>query len=295
MTSDLRGALGFAAAMSLSGTIGIFVTEAGTSPFTTVFWRCLFAAGLLLIYAAARGLLKPPFPPLRLLLLAGVAGALLVGNWIALFAAFRHIPVGLATLLYNVSPFFALGFAAAFLGERPGWSPLGWVVIAFGGFALASRIDLLEGGSLTGVLLVLLAAALYAGTTLIGRRLKAVPPPLTSLIQVALGALVLGPFSGGTAAVPADSWGWLLGLAALPTALAYILMYDAFPRLRLPVIAVVSFTYPLVTILLDGLVYHHHLGPAQWAGFGLIAFASLAVTLKWPLLPRRPATTLQEN
>jgi drug/metabolite transporter (DMT)-like permease len=285
MTSERRGILSFTVAMSLSGTIGIFVTEAGTDPFTTVFWRCLFAAGILLIYAAAKGLLKPPYPRWQLIAGALMGGVFLVANWLALFAAFRHIPVGLATLLYNVSPFFALLFATIFLGERPGWQPVGWVGIAFGGFLLASRIETLDGASLTGVLLTLLAASLYAGATLIGRRLKALPSPLTSLIQVSLGAVALAPLAGSIEAVPSHAWGWLAALALLPTAAAYILMYDAFPRLKLPQIAVIGFTYPLVTILLDALVYGHILGIEQWAGFALIAFASLAVTLKWPLLP----------
>ncbi|MFD2261935.1 DMT family transporter [Lacibacterium aquatile] len=286
MTSERRGIFTFITAMSLSGTIGVFVTEAGTDPFTTVFWRCVFAAGLLFLYALATGLLKRPYPAPKLILLALLGGCFLVANWLALFAAFRHIPVGLATLLYNVSPFFALIFATLFLGERPGWQPVGWVAIAFGGFLLASEIGSLEGASLLGVLLTLLAASLYAGATLIGRRLKALPAPLTSLIQVSLGAVALAPFAGGISAVPGHAWGWLMALAALPTAAAYILMYDAFPRLKLPQIAVIGFTYPLVTILLDALVYGHVLGVQQWVGFALIAFASLAVTLKWRLLPR---------
>ena len=45
----------------------------------------------------------------------------------------------------------------------------------------------------------------------------------------------------------------------------------------------VAFVYPLVTLLLDYLIYGHRLAPVQLAGLALIVAGTLGVNLKWRL------------
>ncbi|MFD2261938.1 DMT family transporter [Lacibacterium aquatile] len=283
---EMRAGLAFGLAMCVSGTLGVMVVEAGTDPVTTVFWRCALALPVILLYAAWRGLLKPPFPPLKLWLLAGLSGALFVGDWIALFAAYCLIPVGLATITLNLYPFITLGLAAVVLRERPGWNALGWIVIAFGGFLLATGLLGLGGTwDPLGIILSLVAAVFYAAATLVGRFLKAMPALLTTLVQMSVGVLSLGLFIAPVGGMPETSWFWLAAMALGPTAGSYVLMNLAFGRARMAVIAVLSFVYPVVTAVLDALVYGRVLTPLQILGFLLIAGASLAVTFRWPLNP----------
>ena len=57
--SERVGLAQMAAAMTLSGTLGVFVLESGQSAWSVVFFRCLFGALSLLAYCWARGLLRP--------------------------------------------------------------------------------------------------------------------------------------------------------------------------------------------------------------------------------------------
>jgi drug/metabolite transporter (DMT)-like permease len=63
----------------------------------------------------------------------------------------------------------------------------------------------------------------------------------------------------------------------------YIFLYSALQKLPTPVIAVLSFTYPAVAILVDYLAYGRDLSPHQWSGIGLILLGSAGVNLKWRL------------
>jgi drug/metabolite transporter (DMT)-like permease len=63
----------------------------------------------------------------------------------------------------------------------------------------------------------------------------------------------------------------------------YVLFYSAYPRLPVVTIAVVAFVYPVVTLLLDYVVYGHRLAGVQVAGLGLIVAGTLGVNLKWRL------------
>jgi len=49
------------------------------------------------------------------------------------------------------------------------------------------------------------------------------------------------------------------------------------------VIAVLSFTYPAVAILVDHLAYGRDLALTQWGGILLILLGSAGVNLKWRL------------
>jgi drug/metabolite transporter (DMT)-like permease len=69
----------------------------------------------------------------------------------------------------------------------------------------------------------------------------------------------------------------------------YILLYSALQKLPTPVIAVLSFTYPAVAILVDYLAYGRDLSLHQWSGIGLILMGSAGVNLKWRLGLSRPA------
>lgn len=84
-------------------------------------------------------------------------------------------------------------------------------------------------------------------------------------------------------------WGYLIGLGFFHTAVQYILLYGAFQKLPMALIAILSFIYPVVTVVLDYAIYEQRLQPAQWLGITAIVVATLAVKLNWRLR-RRPKT-----
>ncbi len=293
-STERAGLLQMAAAMTLSGTLGVFVLESGQSAWNVVFFRCVFGALSLFLYCWARGLLKPGLFTARTLALALAAGAALVFNWVLLFSAYRLASISLATAVYNVQPFFLIGLGVLFLGERPSRGKVAWSIVAFAGLLLVLRLgdaDAAGGaGYLSGLMLGLGAAALYGITAIIVKRLKGIPPQVLALVQVTLGAAMLLPMADFNAlpAQPAQ-WGCLVALGLIHTCLMYILMYSAIQKLPTTSTAALSFIYPAVAILLDFVVYGHRMDASQVAGVGLIFLAAAAVSLNWTWrLPGNP-------
>jgi drug/metabolite transporter (DMT)-like permease len=82
---------------------------------------------------------------------------------------------------------------------------------------------------------------------------------------------------------------WLAGLGLVHSGICYVLFYSAYPHLPVGRIAVMAFVYPVVTLLLDFLLYGQALRPVQWAGVALIVFGTLGVNFKWRVAARRRA------
>ncbi len=289
--NEAGGLAQMAAAMAISGTVGVFVLESGQSAWNVVFLRCAFGALGLLAYCLARGLLRPGIftrATLGWTLLAGVA---IVLNWVLLFSSYRLASISLATAVYNFQPFFLIALGAMFLGERPTLGKLGWSVAAFGGLLLVLRIEPAElaqaGGYLHGLALALGAGALYAVTSIIVKRLKHIAPHVLALVQVSLGALLLLPMVdfGALPTAPAQ-WGILAAIGLVHTSLTYILLYSAIQKLPTTSVAALAFIYPAVAIMLDYTVYGQRLAWSQVAGVSLILLAAAGVSLNWRL-PRR--------
>lgn len=286
--SGLSGRLEMIAAMALSGTIGYFVVESGQSVWNVVFFRCLFGALSLFAYCWAKGMLAPwPFS-IRTLMLAILSGAAIVLNWVLLFSSYGHASISIATAVYNTQPFFLILLGMILFGERPTGDALGFIALAFGGLLMVTQV---EAGSLSwssgywiGLLQALGAAFLYALTSVIVKQLKGIPPHVIALVQAVLGTLMLLPLADFSS-LPTGSlqWGYLAVLGVVHTGIMYILLYAALQKLPTPMIAVLSFTYPAVAILVDYLAYGRDLSLVQWSGIGLILLGSAGVNLKWRL------------
>ncbi|ANY16073.1 DMT family transporter [Bordetella pseudohinzii] len=280
--TETAGLWQMAAAMTLSGTIGLFVLESGQSAWNVVFFRCLFGMLGLAAYAQHRGMLRHLRLSRRDWALALLSGAALVMNWVLLFSAYRLASISLATAVYHVQPFLLIGLGVLVLHEKLSRARLAWTALAFGGLLciLQWRHGPAPGGYLLGLSLGLGAAACYTLTALIVKQLKHVPPQVLALVQVSLGVVMLLPLADFSAlpAAPAQ-WACLLALGLVHTSLMYILMYSAIQRLPTTSVAAMSFIYPAVAILLDLAVYGQRLGASQWLGVGLIFLAAAGVSL----------------
>ena len=285
MTSENKGTAQLTAAMVLSGTLGIFVVESGASPFNVVFFRVLFGALALGAYVVSRGWLRSHgFTP-RTLGLAVLGGVFIVFNWVLLFSAYENTSISVATVVYHTQPFYVVLLGALFFRERLTVGKVGWIAVAFAGLILVSGVTPSDftsgdGSYLTGVGQALLAALLYGLSTLVTKRITGVRPHLIALVQVLVGIPLLLPFADfGAMSGTGANWGWLAGLGLIHTGLMYVLMYAAYAKLPTSKIAVLAFTYPAVAMVMDWLVYGHHIGLVQALGVPLIVTASLRVTL----------------
>ena len=275
------GAIELALAMTLSGTIGVFVVESEASPLTVAFARCLVGALALGLWCVARGFLRHPNLSRNALILIVLGGLCLVANWVLLFASYRHTSIGVATVTYHVQPFLLVLLAPLVLRETLVVKQLIWVALGFLGLVLIAQpwTEPLTGGYGRGMLEAVGAATLYALATLLVKKIEGVRPHVIALIQLAVGAVILLPLARLEELTKAEGLPWLITLGIVHTAFMYVLVYDSYPRLPTATIAFLGFLYPVVAVAFDAVVYGHVLGLAQITGSTLILLAGLGRSL----------------
>ncbi len=268
--------------MALSGTIGAVVVESGADAPAAAFARCLIGGLLLVVWSSARGWLLPTLRGLSMrdLTMIVLGGVLLVLNWVLLFTSYALSSISVGTVVYHAQPLLLVGLAAALLGERITRSHLLRAVIAFGGVA---AISLGAEGSdgqpvrLSGIALALAAATLYAGATLIAKRLAHLRAHVVAAVQLTTGTVLLAPVLLFTP-LPSDAagLGWLLLLGTVHTAVMYVLMYSSVGRLPTGTVAVIAYLYPVVAVIVDSVAYGHRVTLVEGVGMLAILLAALA-------------------
>lgn len=266
----------------LLGTLGVFVEEAGQHPLVTVWFRCAFGGLALLLWGLAAGRLKELRLHGRAWWVALASGGLMILNWALFFAAIPRLSIGVATLVFHIQPIWVMVFGALLLREAV--SPAQWkaTLVALSGLALTTGLfnDLQwttpksDGSYATGLLMCLGGSLSYAAVTLIAKTGQNVSSYALAVWQCVVGVVVMAwaPFVFGRPH-EAAAWGWLAGLGALHTGLAYAILFAGMARLPLGKIAVLQFVYPLTAVLVDWCVYGRTLGTVQLAGVALMALA----------------------
>ncbi|QHB34414.1 DMT family transporter [Yersinia canariae] len=293
MRVKTRGAIEMIAAMLISGTVGWPVIASGQPAITVVFWRCVFGAFAMFMACVMLGLLKRGALTRQHITIAVIGGITLVLNWILLFGAYSYASISVATVTYHTQPFMLVGLGVLFFGEKLTANAFCWLLVAFGGMLL---IIIGQQGAITlgsdyliGVVMALGAAFMYAVTAAIIKRLKGQPPHLIVLIQLVVGAILLAPFvSWSGLSLPASTWGLLLIIGVIHTGLMSSLLYGAIQKIPTSLVGALSFIYPVVAIIVDWLVFNHHLSAVQMAGASAILLAAAGMNFGWKLAGSRP-------
>jgi len=153
--------------------ITIKYAAAGISPIMQAGLRSIIAATLLLVWAQARGI--------RLFGRDGtlkgglVSGALFAGEFVFIYAGLAYTAASRMVVFIYLAPCFtALGLQWFVPGERLNSTQWTGVVLAFLGVALAfaDGFSTAEGSTLIGDAFGVIAAALWAATTVVIRSTK---------------------------------------------------------------------------------------------------------------------------
>lgn len=287
-----RGTAEMTAAMTISGTIGLFVVLSMQPVLNVVFWRCAIGALTLLLICAAKGLLRTGIIRGHQIGLAMLGGVAIVTNWIFLFAAYPRASISIATAVYNTQPFMLVIMGAIFLGERLTLTKLAWLFMAFlGMLAIVQgkpQANYIGDDYLTGIIFALAAAFFYAIAAIITKKLIGVPPHLIALIQLVIGIFMLLPLVD-LSMMPVNAQGWaiLIALGVIHTGFMYILLYGAIQKLPTNLTGSLSFIYPIVAIVIDLLAFGIALHPLQLAGAATILLAAAGSTLGWSFQTNR--------
>lgn len=265
--------------------IGIAVKELPT--FTVVVARVSLAAIILLTAMRAASMRMPR---------DGVAWAAFFGmaflNNVLPFSLIvwgqAHVASGVASILNATTPLFTVVVAHFLTSDEKmtGGRHVG-VLVGLAGVAIMIGGDVVTslGVNVIAQLACLAATISYAFAGVFGRRFKAmgVSPLATAAGQVTASSVMLMPIMllvdkpwtlplPSTAAISA-----LVGLAALSTALAYILYFRILATAGATNLLLVTFLIPVTTILLGVLVLGETLQPKHWIGMGLIGLGLAAI------------------
>lgn len=240
-----------------SAFIAIRAVGDAISPGPLALGRQLVGATVLVAIAVWR---RPPLPGPRALALIAVYGVLwFAGYTLVLNIAERHLDAGTVAMLVNIAPLLVALAAGALLKEgfpRPlmvgiGIAFAGVVVIATGGVGAHSEP--------LGIVLGILAAALYASGVLVQKvALREADALSATWIGCVVGAVVLLPFLPQTvvelSGAPVPAVLGVVYLGVFPTAVAFLLWAYVLKRSPAGATASATLAVPAIVVLLSWLL-----------------------------------------
>ena len=247
-------------------------------PFTLVLLRVLLAAMILLPVLCAQRL---PFPKgwmgWRPFFLIALFNNVLPFSLIV--TGQMYIPSGLASILNATTPLFTVAVMAAAGEEKLVIRRVAGVIVGLVGVVIlrGSGLDFASGQGL-GVLLCLAAALSYGISALSDS-----PPLATATFQLLASSLMMAVVAGiferpWQLPMPDTvTWSAVLGLAALSTALAYIVFFQVLRRSGATNVMLVTLPVPVTAILLGSLVLGEQISPREIAGALVIGSALLLI------------------
>ncbi|HEX9103065.1 MAG TPA: DMT family transporter [Polyangia bacterium] len=267
------------------------------APLQVAFGRMAFGAVTLLVWAAARKERLPREP--RLWAHLAVAAALANAIPFTLFGyAEEHVSSALASIGNATVPLFTLLFALLFLpSEQPTWRRSVGLAVGFAGVLVVLGVwrGLARGPDLSGMLLILVAAACYGLSGVYMRRylsFTSYSSLALSVGQLLVGAAELGvvlPFATHAPHhVPLRVFAAIFALGALGTGVAYLLMYGLMRLAGATVASTVTYFIPVVSIAIGVVGLGEHL--AWNAPLGAVIIVVGAVLSRDPTPPRAAAS-----
>jgi drug/metabolite transporter (DMT)-like permease len=204
----------------------------------------------------------------------------------------KTVPSGLAALLVATVPLWLLGFDAVLNHARLGLAPVAGLALGLVGVGFLSGLG---GGSgqvsALGVVIILVAAAMWALGTIMTRRVT-IPSSaaLASGMQLLCGgvALLALAAAGGEfgslhlAEVSLRSWLALAYLIVIGSIVAFSAYGIAVRSLPTATVATYAYVNPVIAVLLGTLILNERLTPAMFGGGALIVGAVVLVVRRSP-------------
>lgn len=262
------------------------VLDAELPVFTIVLGRVAIAALLLHLVL----LLRHELPVLRELPWRQIGVMALLNNVVpfSLFVfAETRITSGLAAILNATTPAFTVVAAHLFTGdEKISAAKLVGVALGFAGVVLLTGGkfgDTTNSGSGVALAACLVAAMLYAFAGIYGRRFRGMPPMAIAASQVTASTVLLLPV-----ALAADQpWtlpmphlttiAALVGLAALSTALAYLIYFRLLATAGATNLLLVTVLSPVSALVLGTLFLHEAITASAIVGLATIGLGLAAI------------------
>ena len=287
MSKQTISRISLISAMLIFGSIAVFVKNIPLRSAEIALLRAVLAIlviGLVLILKKTNPVTGVTRKTLLLLLLSGAAMGF---NWILLFEAYVHTTTSIATLCYYFAPVLVTVLCPFLFRER--MSPKQIVCFACSTIGVILIVGVSGTGGdnhLTGILLALGAAVLYATVVLFNKGIKGVDGIPRTFLQFCAAALVLTPYvllTGGfdLPAITPQGLGFLLAIGILHSGIAYCLYFSALRHLRGQEASLLSYADPLLAVILSVTLLSESITPWQIVGGVLILGFSLLNEIEW--------------
>jgi drug/metabolite transporter (DMT)-like permease len=253
-------------------------------PFTLVLLRVLLAAMILLPVLCAQRLPLPKgWMGWRPFFLVALFNNVLPFSLIV--TGQMYIPSGLASILNATTPLFTVAVMAAAGEEKLIIRRVAGVIVGLVGVViLRGNGPGFASGQGLGVLLCLAAALSYGISALIARRALSDSSPLaTATFQLMASSLMMAVVAGiferpWQLPMPGlSTWLAVFGLAALSTALAYIVFFQILRRSGATNVMLVTLLVPVTAILLGSFVLGEKISLREIVGALVIGSALLVI------------------
>ncbi|MFS0853358.1 DMT family transporter [Microbacterium sp. 179-I 3D4 NHS] len=271
-----------------SAFIGIRGAGPHFDPGALALLRMAVGSLVLAIIAVRHGIRLPARRHWWLVAVWGV-GWFCVYN-LALNAAERTLDAGTAAMVVNLAPLMVVVFSGLFLREGFPKPLIIGAPIAFLGVVLIgmnSQAAEGQGPDITGLLLALLAAVMYAGCTLLQKHLLSAgsdPTTLTWLGALA-GTVALLPWTGSLIGAlqtaPLDATLWVVYLGIFPTAIAFTTWAFVLQRSTAGQTSATTYVVPAIAILMSWAILGEVPTPLMFLGGALCLLGVLVTRLRW--------------
>ena len=254
-------------AMSIWGTIGIFRKMIPLPSALIAFSRGVIGTAFALLVMKIRGKQMEHHLSKRVMALLVLTGALIGLSWMVLFEAYNYTSVSVATLCYYMEPTFVVLLSLLIFKEKLTVKKGVCSFLALVGMVLVSGIleaGKLQKGDLTGVMLSVGAAILYAAVVLLNKSLPGIDSYEKTVIQLGSAAIVLLPYLLFSGSFAGNTWdvktiALLLFVGIIHTGISYTLYFGSLDGLRTQTVALFSYIDPVVALFLSALILHERI------------------------------------
>jgi len=294
MKTGASARLGILAAFVFFGTISIPVRYVTVPTGMLAMCRAFVGGGVLLLYMAVRHQrfdFAAAKTDLRWLLGCGV---MMGFNWILFFESYKYTTVTVTTLCYYMAPTLIILGSARILQERLTTRKLLCAAAALLGMVFISGIvdaGMPSAGEARGILFGLLAAVLYASIILCNKRMTATGAIDRTAAELLLAGVMLVFYNLLTGDIAFSDWSarnllFTVLLGAVWTGSAYALYFLNLLRIPAQTAALMSYTDPVVAMLVSVFFFREPI--SLTAGIGAVLILGAAVVSE---LPGRKKTT----
>ncbi len=269
-----------------SAFIGIRGAGPHYDPGALALLRMAVGTVVLTILAVRHGIRLPERRHWWLIAVWGV-GWFCVYN-LALNAAERTLDAGTAAMVVNLAPLMVVVFSGLFLREGfPKPLVIGAPIAFLGVVLIGMNSSTSEGPDITGLLLALLAAVMYAGCTLLQKRLLTAGTDATTLtwLGAAAGTVALLPWTGSLIGAlqtaPLDATLWVVYLGIFPTAIAFTTWAYVLQRSTAGQTSATTYVVPAIAILMSWAILGEVPTPLMFLGGALCLLGVLVTRMRW--------------